>query len=555
MIDRKRQHINFVEQKPYESVPFDAEEKELLISAGVMYQAMDGKFVFQIVGAAVIGRNVIYVLPKFESDIDQDAKTGVAYVQAIKQYLLSGSRRSSLVPTLDDIPLIMRTFEELNSFYIEFGVYKERRNVHVASETRRINWPKTINRNQALFSNVPDQATPRMSVLYAEPIITTHSSYEGDLSRLFRGVLTLLATFIAPIMRMRHPLESRASIDKVVDAVSATIGRSNYYKRVLRAHIAAEAGHRKRVLKVLYNFLSSDNEGLARIFGRRIFVFGTSDFEFVWEDAYLSAIGARRGSQELAQPRVSSDAVRVNSQRADGIVHPETPSDKVTIVDAKYYFDQQDEPIILKVGDVMKQFGYASSARATWQQNMIQNVMAFPASSRTEERGTVLGQVRVEKDGVVMQGFDPIVLLRIHPAQVFDFYVKKTPNAWLRNFTVGPQRQFVRVFKAKYNENVSKIEVSSRGNVTLKAGSIIKTSQTASRKPPPRGASVDSHWHRAKQVTASLFLKDLVTRLKDKTWILKHDVDCVTMTAATLVISELDTNTPTSIWVEYGADA
>lgn len=561
MIESSRQHhVNFVEQKSYENVPFNDEEKDLLISSGVMYQTKDDSFVFQVVGAAVIGRRVIYVVPKFESEADQSAKVGVFYVQVIKQYLLAGSRRSSIVPTLDNVPLIMRTFEELNSYYVEFGVYKERKHIHISSEARQTNWPKTIIKNQALFSNIPDFPTPLQSVLYAEPMITTHNSYEGEVSHLFRSILTLLSTFIAPIMRMRHPLESKASIDRIVDSVNGIFNKSVYYKRILRAHISAEAGPRKRLLKVMYNFLSSDNDELARIFGKRIFVFGTQNFELVWEDACLGAVGAQRGSQDLAQPRVSSNSVRINSQRTDGIIYPNNKINKVTIIDAKYYVSHKGEPISLPVGDIMKQFGYAVSARATWPRYMIQNYIVMPHFADSEEKVSVLGVVNLEKDGALVNDFDPIVLLKVKPSEVLSFYVKRSVNHWLKDIISEKEDLLAtsaspKIFKAKLGGFESKIEISSKGVVTLKAGSIFKSGQSSYNRKPTRGKSIDSNWPKAKIFIKSLFANGLVKKESGAFYLLKSDIDCSSLEVATLVISGMDPSASPDVWKEHGFDA
>lgn len=559
-MNTKQYHTNFVEQKLYETVPFNEEEKNLLISSGVLSQLRNNQFVFQIVGAAVIGRKVIYIVPKFESDSDQSATTGIFYIQAIKQYLLSGSKRSSVMPMLDNVPLIMRTFEELNSYYIKFGVYKERKNVHISSETCQTNWPKTIIKNQALFSNIPDQNTLLQSVLYAEPIITTYNSYEGEVSRLFRNVLALLATFISPIMRIRHPLELRTSIDKISDSVSKIFDKSVYYRRILRAHISAEAGARKRLLKVLYNFLSSDSDELARIFGRRIFVFGTQNFELIWEDACLSVIGAQRGNKDLAQPRVSSGTVKIGFQRTDGIIYPNNEINKVAIVDAKYYAAYEAEPISLPVGDVMKQFGYSVSARATWPRHMIQNFMIFPHSSDAAERVIIVGTINLEKYGVLVKDFDPIVLLKVKPSEVFSYYIKKSINYWLKNFVISNDDLAVfsgsiKVFKARIGDTSSKIEVDAKGVATLKAGSTFKSGQSIRNKPCPRGFPMVDTWNNARTVITSIFVKQLVSKEKSNIFRLKSDFDCRSIDVVTLVVSGMDPDVRSDIWIEHGLDA
>lgn len=557
-------HTNFIEQKAYDALPFTDDEIDLLISSGVLYVLKNNRFVFQIVGAAVMGKRVIYVLPKFEEETNQSARSGVFYVQAIKRYLLSGSRRPSTFPNLDNIPLVMRTFEELNSFYNQSGVYKERRHVHIASEVRQTNWIKTITKNRAMFSNIPDQPTPLQSVLYTNPLVATHNSYEGEVSNLFRNVLTLLSTFISPIIRINHPLESKASIDKIVDSVNGIFNKSVYYRRILRAHISAEAGPRKRVLKVLYNFLSSDNEGLAKIFGKRIFVFGTQNFESVWEDACLNAVNAQRGSKDLAQPRVSSGSVDIGLQRTDGIIYPSNESDKVTIVDAKYYIPYQGRPISLPVGDIMKQFGYAVSARATWERQAIQNFMMLPDAPDASERLSFLGTVDLEKNNLSVKDLDPIILIKVKPSEVFDFYNRREVNTWLKDQIVNREGivkslGLKRVLSADLNGGVSELEIDNNGAIVIKAGSVFKISQSLASKGPSKGANINSSWPYAKRLVKSMFDKKLLvqepgsSQQNSSLRKLVSDVPCGSLEIATLVVSSLDVNVSSNIWVERGS--
>lgn len=421
-------------------LPFDRAERDDLIAARVLVSS-GSMYKFIIVGAAVIGGSTIFVLPKYISSDEATPKLGALYIRILKRYLMSGSKRDSVAPTLDNIPLVMRTFEELNRYYLKGGIYKERQNVHISSSDKRINWSKTILRNQAVFSSI-ESPVPLHSVLYTNPIVNSHNSYEGEISRLFRVILSSLATFIAPILQLNHPLEIRVGVDQVVDDLSGIIGRSPYYKRILRAHIAAEAGTRKRVLKILYNFLSSDGEGIARIFGERVFVFGTRDFENVWEDACISSTGAQRANEVLAQPVVSpASGLTVSNQRADGILLPNTDSDPAVIVDAKYYVSDEGEQISLPVGDVMKQYGYAISARASWPRKKIRNAFLLPDKAKEPQQAGRIATISMALDGVNLPDVDPIMVIKVAPQAIFEAYLSRVVDQRIKAALIAPEIQ------------------------------------------------------------------------------------------------------------------
>lgn len=185
--------------------------------------------------------------------------------------------------------------------------------------------------------------------------------------------------------------------------------------------------------------------------------------------------------------------------------------------------------------------------------------MLFPHLAEVQEKISVLGAVNLEKDSVLIVDFDPILLIKVNPSEIFRFYVKKSVNTWLKETIVDKEAllagsQATKIFKARVGGYTSSIEVSSQGNVKLKAGSTFKSGQTAYNKTPPRGSSIDFNWSKAKNVVKSLFSNQLVSREKNGIYRLKVDVDCQSFEVATLVISGMDPGVSADIWKEHGFD-
>jgi hypothetical protein len=339
----------------------------------------------------------------------------------------------------------MQTFEELNSFYLKHGLFKERKNVHVHSQTRKINWSKTVTKNEALFSSGDGSEFPSYNVLYANPVSSLVANYEGEISRLFHLVLSLLATFISPIMRIAHPLTRRGPSSGFLEELAGLQRRSAYYRRILAAHIVTESGVRKRVLKVLYEFLKADADAVAKIFGDKVFVFGTRDFEYVWEDACIQVLGARRDSTLLAQPKAFNFGdIRVNtsSQRVDGIIVPDSGEpEKHVIIDAKYYTqDLDDNTLTFPISDIIKQFAYAVSAEATLDPHSILNVLILPSVS--DDPGRKISSIQLEHEGTRLARTGLVSVYTIAPKRLFDHYLDREIDQHLRKAILSDQEQF-----------------------------------------------------------------------------------------------------------------
>ncbi len=425
---------HYIEGKPYKSLPFEPHEIDALLKAGLV-DIIAGEFCFRMVGVAAINKKLLYIVPKFETLTSSGERPGPKYVRILKRYLTSGTKRTSEEATVDDVPFIIKTFEELNAYYLKNGIYQERKRVTVKSNVKKINWPKTIHRNVAVFSNSSETRIPQYSVIYPTPTSIASTNFDGEATRLFKTVLSLLATFLAPILRFNHPLEQPRNISHIIDEISNTLKRSSYYKRVLHRHIVSETGARRRIMKVLYRFTSADSDGIARIFGNKVFVFGTKNFEYVWEDAINQCLGAERESKVLAQPQPTTSNPRqfsISNQRADGVIMPSERRPDLVIIDAKYYLPKEGkQSFSLPVGDAMKQFGYGVSARDFIGRERVKNFLIFPLKCDSSNLAEDYGDIALIRNGCTLADVDPIRTRAFHPHAVFETYLNRTVNTAL----------------------------------------------------------------------------------------------------------------------------
>lgn len=406
---------------------FTDDEITELVESGVLVRLPKSSFKFEFVGAIAFGCRIIYVVPKFEAS--KTPEVGVFYVKAIQRYL-SMSSREQPNPHLDNIPLVMQVFAELNAYYLRFGIFQERRVSEVHDDKSPISWSKTVARNNLMIASfrVDGIDTEVSSIFYPFPVRQSKSSIFGALSELFRKVLTILASFIAPIMRFRHPLELRANYDKLSDLLGSIYSHGDYYRRLLSKHIALENGTRRRVLVVLYNFLVDDNrEHLAKL-TKCAFTFGVTKFDRIWEDACINAFGADRQSPVLAQPKIlnASRPLRVGKQVIDGVVSYENGT-KHVLVDAKNYLLSE----VVYTSDVMKQFGYYLSSAKERETAKLENALLFPASGNGMSCELV-GSVVLNHSGSSIDAAGAIHLIDVDPREALQAYIDRRPSNEMR---------------------------------------------------------------------------------------------------------------------------
>lgn len=421
----------FIETKRYSSLPFTEVEIVQLARAGVIDFVADD-IVFRIVGAVILNRRIIYVLPKFETEENCSAAVGQRYIRIIDRYFRSGSGRNRMGGSDEATSVLVTSFLELNGYYKQFGLFKERYRSDVTASARKTNWSKTLQRNETVFSSHHLGSASVTSALYSKPISVTSFEHEGQISRLFALVTSILATHLAPILRMSHPLALGASLDQAITELKQVVKQSKVYCRLLRAKAEGESGPRKRALTVLFTLLKDDAVALKTLVSRKAFVFGIRDFEYVWEEACLTSLGAERNSRALAQPKMqclTEIEVSISSQRADGIVVSLDPHLPSLIVDAKYY-TPRDEKVRFSSADLMKQFGYGLSARSTFERASIGNALMLPGKPG-RSRCTLMGKVRLELDDSVLSDVDDVHVLQIDHNVVFCAYMDNTADASL----------------------------------------------------------------------------------------------------------------------------
>lgn len=460
-----------------------------LIASGVLLKFPDGRFQFRFVGAIAFRRRVLYVVPKF--DRDNSVANGLFYVRVIQRYL-ADTNRETTNPQLDNIPAVMQTFNELNQYFTKFGIFKERRLSEASNDKARVNWSKTVNRNDMVmaFVKIDGIEVEVPTIFYPDPVRQIRSEFIGDVGDLFKKVLTVLATFIGPILRIRHPLEIQGNYDHLSDLLNSISSRTDFYRRLLYRHISIESGSRRRVLKVLYEFLFSGNcDHLAKIV-KTSFTFGVTKFDRIWEDACVSTIADRPKSPLLAQPVLfkAGEKRRIGKQIIDGIIW-DSPK-RMIIVDAKNF-----DPSGLGTQDVMKQFAYHLSARRD-EVDHVGNAMLFPHFDGQTEP-VRYGAIKLEFDESEIPAAGEIALIQLDAGAILRSYVSRTKASDLRSvivqFTFDGDTTLGHVSSKKFNlrhRNRLTLYENEAGKTKIAAGSKYKIWNTNKSINPGRAAAL-----------------------------------------------------------------
>ena len=397
------------------------------------------------VGAIVANKRVIYILPKY---LKSAAETGRIesgyYIRVIKKYVEYSAKKSARKPVgeyLDDISLLMRTFDNLDCYYQKYGSFKERSATFTRDERGSVNWTRTIQ------SVVPVHVTCEAdggiykpistmeTVFYPSPVGNVTGQHEGLISLIFKSVLTLLATLITPLLDRPHPLCLGMRQDSVSSILSTLDVRRSYYARVVAQRIPREFGQRRTVLSSLLAFLRAEASILDGAIRNKAFAFGVRKFSAVWEDACIRAVGGERGSRELAKitwrPRTGSGGEY--HSRIDAKVAA-AGSSRIILVDAKYHavsVADADMPEVVErmipSYDVVKQFGYMMSYHLGTGCKLEDVESAFICPEVGGSDHSYIGKIGFERmslrEGAILSTLRSITVYGVRPECIFDAYL------------------------------------------------------------------------------------------------------------------------------------
>lgn len=418
----------FLEGKHYKLENFSQEERLNLLDSRVIRKLKDNSYIFEIVGLVSLNKRNFYIVPKFCDKINED--TGKFFVKVIKRYLYNNKDRKVFSENLNNVFSVIQTFEYLNDFFKKYGPYKQRYKIYKNIDNKKINWSKTISNNMLVYNNLNEIIDKNYSIFYTDHVSNSFVDYDNHLSYLFDQIFTLLATFLSPILRFPfHPYISNSSLNVLLSKVNIIFQKSSFYKNILKKVILLENGDRKRVLKVLYNFLNNDDSSLF-ILKDKVFVFGTDNFEMIWEDACIYVSGAKRNHDDMSQPFVKNKIsekmnIFVTNQRLDGFLENYNDSDEVgiTIIDAKYYFEKDKEGIRFSSTDIMKQYGYSHSFK--WKFNNIKNIFLIPNNETESKTFKFECEIFLGNDEKRNNEIESIKVFSVNPNYIFDKYIKR----------------------------------------------------------------------------------------------------------------------------------
>ena len=419
---------------------------DYFIEKGILQFTSRNLVKFTFVGAIVANKKVVYVSPKFASfnpenkDIDQSY-----YIKVIKKYVEYSARKSARKPVqeyLENVSLLMRTFDSLDYYFQKYGIFKEKLAVFAKEDRGRINWARTIQDMMPVHvtsqtdGGISRLASASESVFYPFPIQHSMSQQDGIISLIFRSVLTLLATIITPLLERPHPLCLRMGQDSITALLLQIQERRPYYTRIVAQQISREFGHRRTVLSSLLAFLRAEASVLDGAIRNKAFAFGVKRFSSIWEDACVRAVGGERGSHQLAKitwrPRHGKGGdyqSRIDAKISSG------DGSHVTLVDAKYYLvnDLEIDGLenvekFIPSYDIVKQFGYVLAYHMGTSSSLDIIDSAFICPQPSKSNYTYIGKISYEhfSDAKLVDKvyLCPINVYGIDPKYLFDAYIQ-----------------------------------------------------------------------------------------------------------------------------------
>ena len=489
--------ISFVEEEVMDVLELEhlldgTKNLDYFAQKGILQYTSKTSAKFTFVGAIVANRRVAYVNPKYaRSQADTLIFDNSYYIKVIRKYVEYSTGKSVRKPVqdyLDDISLLMRTFDNLDIYYQRYGAFKEQSSGFRRGDHGRVNWAKTLQNvvpvhvtgdpdggigrltsTPSASSYIGGHMTATEAVFYPSPIHHTTAQDEGIISLIFKQVLTILASIISPLLARPHPLSLRLNQDAITSLFVSLAERRPFYARVVAQQIPKEFGPRRTVLSSLLAFLRAEASVLDGAIRNRTFAFGVRNFSSVWEDACIHAVGGERGSHQLAKIiwRPSQGGRGEYQSRIDAKIST-GKNKRTTLIDAKYYLldtNSKDSSTyiekIIPQYDVVKQFGYmlAYHLGSGCELTSIDSAFITPRVSNTNI--SYLGQISfenaVDRDDTGVTVIRPISVFGVNPQYIFDAYVIGKKLAELITF-IGVNHEYVqktaRITKKKIDYKV-----------------------------------------------------------------------------------------------------
>lgn len=370
----------------------------------------DGRFHLAFVGMAALPMEFVVVLPKYAGTTTPAALPSLHKTLSHYFFRRDQQRAVQVEDQREALFRDERAYTEyhvwltLRTWYRQHGPYRRRERQIGGNWGTVVDWPRTLGRSPAVHGE--DAA------IYPSPVMARSSSRPNEVTHIQISALARLEG--------KYLLHGETPIEQAHRAEYATLGqRLDEESGALALRVRRELGAAFRteeisMLSVLADWLEDRRDGHRGPVVVRLF--GTSRFEYVWEDACRVVLG-NGPERALPAPFWTIDGappVASPPPRAD--IWATLPDLRPAVMDAKYYWPlPESRP---GWGDVVKQLFYAEVCA---DGAGLVNAFLFPdpGSVGLARRGQV--DVRERADRVVAR-FRPIAAYGIAPDALFTRY-------------------------------------------------------------------------------------------------------------------------------------
>lgn len=404
------------------------------VAEDIFYDMDEQVFAFKCVGIIIREKTCFFVYPKYIDNIKDDKENGYAkfkqIISVIENCEKIKKKSSSLADYNDNqtFDKLVFTIELLKDYY-ENGIYLDDRKVIEENGAGEILWEKTINDQNAYFSN----EVPVYLDLYT---VNNAVNEDSIFTRLHSCVLSRCCEEMQDILEFLDLIPVSIS-DEQLD----NFGNAEYLTQCLEQELRTQfVTSKQEILKKLLTYINKKE-----IYNKNgdIYFVGTNSFNLVWEDVCAKVMGNRLDKTlEQLKLKIPGDA-KETDRLQDLIPKPQWKPggyDKIHekntlepdlislegnifhIYDAKYYKIQLDEKGVNNqpgIGDITKQYLYAKPYMELADENnlMIKNTFLMPYDGMEE---VVLGEVSIS----LFDNMKPIEIILKPCEKMFSEYLK-----------------------------------------------------------------------------------------------------------------------------------
>jgi len=289
-----------------------------------------------------------YSAPADEND-DRAYRLDILNLVSVLSSYSKESREFSRNPLLnkDNVQFPIHAYIHVFTYFLNDGYYVEREPCYKHGTSGKIDWARTI-------KHVRPQVAGR-SIVYLDYIVKSSANDENEIvAQIHRWCVFEAYEKIGCLFAYVRPERPRIPFDaKMFSAVlQSKIARTFNEKHILLF---------RNMLDIVRHMGTTKNNDKA--------IFGTTDFEYVWEGLIDQVFGVDENKKKNYYPHC--DWRLVSSKKADGApdekhtaLRPDTimlSDARIFVLDAKYYRygENKDKSTLPGTGSIIKQIAYA----------------------------------------------------------------------------------------------------------------------------------------------------------------------------------------------------